>query len=251
MTDYLYPKNFSRFYDIIYHQIRDEVDSKFFLKKINQTKGKILEIGTGTGRFFSEALAQGVDIYGIDLSPNMLEVLKNKIPNEEHHRVSCQSVVDFNLDASFDLIIAPFRVMMHIINKNQQLQALQNIRQHLTDDGIFICDTFIPNLNYLLLGLQRKLDFNGFYEPGKFLKRYASSKPNLITQTLDITFELEWQEHAQVQKEIWSLQLRYYFRYELEHLLERSGFSDYIIYGDYSESPLNKGSKDFIVVCKK
>ena len=45
-----YPEYFARFYDLIYHQIRDGVDNIFYLGKIKNTKGKVLEVGTGTGR---------------------------------------------------------------------------------------------------------------------------------------------------------------------------------------------------------
>ncbi len=47
-----YSKTLARFYDQIYHQLRDGVDYVFFQKEIIQTKGKILEVGVGTGRLF-------------------------------------------------------------------------------------------------------------------------------------------------------------------------------------------------------
>ena len=48
---YEYSENFARFYDVIYHHMRDGVDHAFFLNEISQIKGKVLEIGVGTGRF--------------------------------------------------------------------------------------------------------------------------------------------------------------------------------------------------------
>ena len=74
-----YPKNFARFYDLIYHQMRDGVDNDFFQKEIRQIKGKILEVGVGTGRLFINALNQGADIYGIDISQSMIDVLHKKL----------------------------------------------------------------------------------------------------------------------------------------------------------------------------
>lgn len=44
-----YPENFARFYDLIYLNLRDGVDNGFFLNEINNSKGKVLETGTGTG----------------------------------------------------------------------------------------------------------------------------------------------------------------------------------------------------------
>ncbi len=50
-----YPLNFARFYDLIYHELRDGVDHQFFLDEIKRARGRILEIGAGTGRFFINA----------------------------------------------------------------------------------------------------------------------------------------------------------------------------------------------------
>ena len=53
-----YPENFARFYDTIYTHLRT-VDHDYFLRTILSTKGPVLEIGVGTGRFFIDALHGG------------------------------------------------------------------------------------------------------------------------------------------------------------------------------------------------
>lgn len=124
--EYPYPKSFARFYDLIYNSMRDSVDHDFFLRKIMQTRGKVLEVGVGTGRLFLDALNKGADIYGIDISPAMMEVLRQKIGKMEQYRVGLANIVDFSHDITFDLIIAPFRVLMHLLDKEDQIAALNN-----------------------------------------------------------------------------------------------------------------------------
>ncbi|MBN3036255.1 MAG: class I SAM-dependent methyltransferase [Bacteroidales bacterium] len=51
-----------------------------------ESGGPVLETGTGTGRFFPDALGKGADIHGIDISPAMLDILKRRLPETEHHR---------------------------------------------------------------------------------------------------------------------------------------------------------------------
>jgi ubiquinone/menaquinone biosynthesis C-methylase UbiE len=97
-----YPAAIARFYDVIYAHLRT-VDRDFFLKKILGTKGPVLEIGVGTGRFFLDALNQGADIYGIDVSATMLDQLKKKLDQSHHHRLfhqdarHCISIGDLTL----------------------------------------------------------------------------------------------------------------------------------------------------------
>ena len=64
-------KKLCRFYDLIYCHQRNGIDNEFFLKEINQTDGKILEIGVGTGRLFTDALKRGADILDIDISQSI------------------------------------------------------------------------------------------------------------------------------------------------------------------------------------
>jgi SAM-dependent methyltransferase len=246
-----YPKNFARFYDVIYNQLRDAVDHDFFLNEIKKTKGKVLEIGVGTGRFFTDALSQGADIYGIDVSENMMNILRGKLGDNQHYRTGIQNIIDFSFKFQFDLIIAPFRVIMHLIDKADQLKALNNVHKHLELKGRFIFDTFVPDLNLLINGFHNYKDFEGEYEPGKKLARYVTNKPDLINQLINIHFRLEWEENNKSMREDWELQLRFFFRFELEHLIERSEFKEYKILGDFQGNGLNETSKEFIMICQK
>jgi len=247
----IYPEHFARFYDLIYHQIRDGVDNKFYLDRIKETKGKILEIGVGTGRLFMQGLETNADIYGIDISPSMLEVLREKLPHGQHGRISLQNVIDFKLDTKFDLVIAPFRVFMHLTEKDEQLKSLNNIYRHLNQGGKFIFDVFVPDLKPLIDGLENIVDFEGEYEPGKRVKRMVSTKPDLINQVINITFRLEWNDNESNYTQEWITPLRFFFRYELEHLVERSLFKVCKISGDFIGNDLNTDSKEFIIKCQK
>ena len=247
-----YPKNFSRFYDIIYDQYRSYFDHGFFLDLIKKANGKVLEAGVGTGRFYLDALKQGADIYGLDVSRHMISVLLDKLDKSQHYRISEQSIIDFTYDFKFNLVLAPFRVMMHILEKGDQIKALNNVYDHLVPGGKFIFDAFVPNLEQLLKGIDNQTDFDGEYAPGKKLRRTVSTIPDLINQQIMVNFTVEWEDENETKKEDWTTPMRYYFRYELEHLVERSKFQEqYEILGDFMGNPLDKDSKEFIVVCTK
>jgi len=247
----LYPDYFARFYDLIYHEVRDSVDNRFYLERIRETKGKVLEIGVGTGRLFTLGLENNADIYGIDISPSMLDILRAKLLPEQNFRISLQDIINFKLDSSFDLIIAPFRVFMHLTEKEDQLRSLNNVCHHLNPGGRFIFDVFVPDLKPLITGLNNVVDFDGEYEPGKRVKRIVSTKPDVINQIINISFRLEWNDHKSDYKREWKTSLRFFFRYELEHLVERSLFRKYTICGDFDGNELYPGSKEFIITCNK
>jgi SAM-dependent methyltransferase len=249
--DQIYPEFFARFYDIIYHHARDGVDNQFYLDRIKEAGGKVLEAGTGTGRLFTEALRNGADIHGIDISPSMIEVCKKKLSSRDQKRISHQNITDFKFDHKFDLIIAPFRVFMHLAFKNDQMKALNNVHKHLNPGGKFIFDVFIPDLSQLIKGLDNLVDFEGEYEPGLILKRTVTTIPDLINQIINITFKIEWYEGTAMKKEEWLTSLRYFFRFELEHLIERSEFKNYRIEGDFHGNKPDNDSKEYVITCLK
>ncbi len=246
-----YPDYFARFYDIIYDHIRSGVDLEYYLKKISATKGPVLEIGVGTGRLFTAAIQSNADIYGIDISRSMLDILLTKLDPEHHHRISLQDAVDFSFDRKFDLIIAPFRVYSHLIKVEDQLKALNNAAKHLSDKGILIFDLYIPDPGMIASGLSGVKDFEGEYEPGRTFSRTVSMKADIVHQISDITMTMRWMELDKEREEDFNFKFRFYFRYEVEHLVARSELSLECMYGDFCENDISSGSKEMVVVCKK
>jgi cyclopropane fatty-acyl-phospholipid synthase-like methyltransferase len=245
-----YPENFSRFYDTVYNSLR-HIDRDFYLRKIKESKGTVLEIGAGTGRFFLEALKAGADISGIDVSENMLRILKSRLPAQEHHRIFLMDALAMRMEKKFDLIIAPFRMFSHVISISDQLQFLNNVHAQLDDGGAFIFDLFVPDPKFIREGIKDSVDFDGEYEPGKKLRRTVSVVPDAIHQINHVTMKLEWDEDGTMKEESFPFQMRYFYHYELEHLIARSRLKLEKIYGDYEEGELTNESKDFIIVCKK
>jgi SAM-dependent methyltransferase len=245
----LYPDFFARFYDVIYDKVRSDADHDYFMQKILGSEGPVLEVGVGTGRFFLEALKRGVDIHGLDISPAMIDVLKAKLPRENHWRVRVGDVCTIGERPGYNLIVAPFRVFMHFLTIEKQLEALQAMHAMLLPGGRLVFDLFVPNLKMLSEGLDNFLDFEGEYEPGKILKRYSSMTADLVNQISRVTFRLEWEEGDKTHAGTWVTELRFFFRYELEHLLYRSVFNRYSLYGDFNEGAPGPKSKEFIVEC--
>jgi len=66
------------------------------------------------GRIFVPALNEGADIYGIDLSENMLKQLMMKLDENDKHRLSINDIRNFRLDKN-RLVISPFRVFQHLL----------------------------------------------------------------------------------------------------------------------------------------
>ncbi len=101
-------EKWAKVYDLIYGKYKNDIN--FYRKEVCKAKGKVLEIACGTGRIYLELLKDGVDAYGIDISKNMLEVLKKKARNLGlKPKVKKADTRNFKFNIKFSLIIIPFR----------------------------------------------------------------------------------------------------------------------------------------------
>lgn len=246
-----YPDFVARFYDVIYAKIRTSVDHDYYLKKMTEANGHVLEAGVGTGRLFMDGLKKNADIYGIDLSPEMIQLLQSKLNSEDRHRVTVGDVRNFKLEKKFKLIVAPFRVFSHLTAIEDQLAALNTIARHLAEGGIFIFDLFVPNPVLCSEGMPPTVDFDGEWSPGHSLKRITSVTPDRTHQTNHVSMLHIWEENGKTITRTWTFPMRYFFRYELEHLIARSELKLSAIYGDFVEGNLTDQSADFVIVCAR
>ena len=152
----------------------------------------------------------------------------------------------------FALILAPFRVFSHVIDVEDQIRFLNRVHEHLEPGGRFIFDLlYVPDLGILRNGIHDQVDFDDEYEKGKRLVRIISSNSDMASQTSNVRMKLKWDENGQKREAEWNFLMRFFFRYELEHLIRLSNLKLEAVYGDYVENPVHKDSKDFVLVCSR
>jgi SAM-dependent methyltransferase len=246
-----YPDFVARFYDPVYARVRDGVDNDYYLGKMAAAKGSVLEVGVGTGRLFCEAHRRGTDVWGIDLSPAMIERLRSKLPPEDHARVWVDDAVTMRTERRFALAVAPFRVLSHVPAVDDQIRLLDNLHDHLQPGGTLIFDLYVPALRLLLDGLDEHLDFDGEHAPGQRLRRYLTARSDLVRQVTRARMTFVWEEAGEEKRADWEFEMRFFFRWEIEHLVARSKLCLVALHGDFAEGPLDESSREFVVVCRR
>jgi SAM-dependent methyltransferase len=102
-------------------------DIPFYQARIPAPAASILELGCGTGRVTLALAPHCSYIHGLDLSPAMLSICREKLAKADlpsgRVRVEEGDITDFDLARSFDLIIAPFRVLQNL-ETDAQLDGL-------------------------------------------------------------------------------------------------------------------------------
>jgi SAM-dependent methyltransferase len=193
----------------------------------------VLELGCGTGRVLLPIAALGIACVGVDASPAMLAALRAKNPPSNLELVEAR-METFDLGGRhFRLVTSPFRAFLHLLDVESQLAALANIRKHLAPGGVFAFDVFDPKLAWLTAPAEAERVDATFRRDGVEIRRFAKTRTDLATQIMEITFRFEPAEADGAT----TVRLRWFYRYELEHLLARAGFTEFTIYGGYDKRP--------------
>ncbi len=251
----------AEFYDHVV-PYRDRKDVDFFVEMATESGGPMLEIGCGTGRVLIPTARAGIEIVGLDLSPAMLSVCRRKLESESGAVQARVRLVEgdmrhFHVGGEFALATMPFRSFQHLIAVDEQTACLRGVHRHLADGGRLILDLFNPDLKRLTdeKYLEHREAEPEFTMPdGRKVVRVARNlSRNLFEQTVEVELahnvtHPDGRKEAPAQR----LTLRYFFRFEIEHLLARTGFEVERLYGDYDRSPFGaKEPGEMIFVARK
>jgi len=225
---------------------RERQDVAFWVEMAQLAGGPVLELGCGTGRVLIPTAEVGVEIVGLDLSPSMLSICREKLAREpEPVRNKVQLVqLDmrrFDLGREFALVTIPFRAFQHLLTVNDQLACLTSIRRHLMEGGRLVVDVFNPSIRRMA----EELDMVEHGEEPEFtmpdgrrvLRRNRTVSRDFLTQVQDVEL-IYYVTHSDGRRErlVHRFAMRYFFRFELEHLLARCGFQTEAVFSDYDKT---------------
>lgn len=136
---------YATYYDLLY-QDKDYVAEARFVHSILESqgvkKGRLLELGCGTGKHAEQLARLGHSVHGIDLSPTMIQVANMRKPEDLDEKLVFE-VGDARIvrpKGKFDAVISLFHVVSYQTT-NVDLSAMFNtVSAHLNVGGIFIFD---------------------------------------------------------------------------------------------------------------
>ena len=106
--------------------------------------GRALELGIGTGRVALPLQHSGVEVHGIDASQAMVDRLRAK-PGGQAIPVTLGDFADVAVEGEFSLIFALFTTFFSLLTQDDQVRCFQNVARHLSADGAFVIEAFVPD----------------------------------------------------------------------------------------------------------
>jgi SAM-dependent methyltransferase len=218
----------------------------------------VLELACGTGRVAIPIARAGVRVVGLDRSPAMLAVARSKAAGLANLTLVEGDMAGFDLGQRFGLIYVPARSFLLLTTVAEQLSCLTAVRRHLAPGGRFALNFFQPSVVPIAEGLTtrrrgpRRTEPDGRSAEGRRLVRWTDSRYDTAEQLIDedrLPEELS-DDGAVISRVYRNLRLRYVFRYEMEHLLVRSGFDVEALYGWFDKRPFDRDSAEMVWVAR-
>ena len=248
----IFPENFDE--TTKFQGLEHDIDR--YLELANEVGGPVLDLCCGTGRVTIPLAREGFSVTGVDINEGMLSRFSGNLEREqdstrEHIQIVCQDLCKLDLpnkDYSFALIA--FNSLLCIPTFRGQMQALDAIAQHLKPGGTLVIDIINP--------LTLKID--GEPNPTPFFTRRNPDTGNTYTRfAMSDAFDAEqrqrlhgWYDEMEsdgrLKRTSYSLYWRPIFRFEIELMLEKSGFRLETIEGGHQKEPyIAKSPRMFIV----
>ena len=202
------------------------------------TGRQTLELAIGTGRVAIPMAQQGVQISGLDGSPEMLEKLKEKsgtldIPS------SVADMSDFQLSKTFGFAFLVFNTFYNLTSQEAQVNCFKSTANHLEAGGHFLLEMFVPNFE-LFSGVRvRDMTMNTMVIEG------AEHDP--VTQTVE--FQRALLKEGSVS--LHPLAMRYAWPSEIDLMARIAGFELESRWGDWQKGPFTADSKMHVSLYRK
>jgi SAM-dependent methyltransferase len=222
---------FAPVYDDLASAMTEDVD--FYVSLAAESNGPVVELAVGTGRVAIPIVERtGRRVIGIDVSEAMLTVARDNaraagVELELRHG----DMRDFALDDPTDLVICPFRAMLHLHGHDERVRVMRRVHAALTPAGRFAWNAFVfdPAVAAEIGGVWRE-------EGGV---RHRSSY-DYDERRVDLTLE------GGATVPLWWVD-----RDEWEAAVAEAGLEVEALYGWFDRSPFDASSREFVYVARR
>jgi SAM-dependent methyltransferase len=212
-------------------------DISFYVEEARRAGSPVVELAVGTGRIAIPTAAAGIRVIGIDSSPGMLDVCR-----ERAELAGVAELLDLRpgdlsnppVDERVRLVTCPFRSYLHLLDDDARLGALRAARELLVPGGRLVFDVFAPAADDIEETHGRWLE----REPGIF------ERADWDTQLRTLTLSVRGDSGAT------SFTLAWLSPDEWRSLLERAGFQVIGFYGWFDKRPY-RGGEDTVWVARR
>lgn len=204
--------------------------------------GSVLELGIGTGRLALPLSRRGLDVHGIELSPDMVDQLKSK-DGADALTVTLGDFATTVAEGCSGRVTLAYLVrntIMNLTTQDAQVACFSNVTAHLAPGGLFVMEVMVPGLRRL--------------PPGETVQAFALTPTHLGFEEYDVAWQRSISHHYWVSDgklETFSAPFRYVWPSELDLMARLAGMTLRERWNDWDRTPFTGESRSHISVWEK
>jgi ubiquinone/menaquinone biosynthesis C-methylase UbiE len=223
------------------------------------------DVACGTGRLLIPWLKAGLDVDGVDVSEDMLELCRERAESEGlSPTLYAQSMHELDLPRRYRTIVVCGGLGVGS-SRAQDQQALERFRDHLEPGGTLVFDNEVPYANprdWTYWPSEKRKELPQPWPPPRDPRRasdgseYSLSVRATALNPLDQSIRAEiraeqWKDGELIAEEEHPIDLMLYFKDELVMMLERAGFREIEVRGGYDGSEPTPDHRFLVFSAKK
>lgn len=226
-------------------------DRFFFLDVVTKYGGPVLDVGCGTGRILLDFMKQGVDIDGVDNSPDMLALCREKA-TEMNLKLSVyqQEMDKLSLPRKYQTILVPSSSFQLLLDQALPPVAIKALFDHLLQGGVLA----MPFMTLWKAGDSLETEWTKETvnpEDGLTYRRWSHTRYDPDTRlehTIDRYEVLREDKVIASEEHVQSPATLSYTQDQAVALYQAAGFSNIQVYHEFTFEPVRPDDTTFCVL---
>lgn len=247
--DYEYYGLVASTWDFLRGDTSNSPDKAFYRNLIGQYGQPALDVGCGTGRLLLDYLQEGLDVDGVDNSPEMLAICRQKSQKLGlQPALYEQKIQSLDLPRRYRTIFVPSSTIQLLTDPQDVEEAMRRFYQHLEPGGVLV----LSFMSFWHKGDRLEIPFVPVGEAirpedGALIRKYWSGKLNPEKQIVEQTVErYEVVVNGQVtltEDHPWNNAARWYTQDQANALYQAASFKNIQKFDDYLFHPATDQSE--------
>jgi SAM-dependent methyltransferase len=221
-----------------------QFDLEYLRRVVRENAGPALDVGCGTGRILLPLIGDGLDVDGLEPSEDMVALCRDKATARGLTAIiHVQSMHQMDLPRRYATIMIPCGSFCLLVYREDALQALDRMYQHLVPGGELIFSLFFELGPEGLQceevsGLWRAMWHHELPTGGQVHQHMRAVRIDRVEQQYFGERRYRLVRDGQVlREEILPSFERIYGKYEIALMLERAGFTEVKVFDGWSDEP--------------
>ncbi len=257
-NDYEYRGLMARSWDLLRGDTSKWQDRQFYLEQIRESGEPALDVGCGTGRLLLDYLGEGIDIDGVDNSPEMLALCREKADALGlQPTLFEQQMESLELPRKYQTIIVPSSSFQLLVELDAAKEAMRRFQLNLEPGGVLA----MPFMLFRLASTQTEEQAGKWHGPreserddGALVRRWTRVRYDLAAQLEHTEDRYEVIVDGEIMKTEQfgrSPATRWYTQEQSTALFEGAGFADLKLYEGATSEPASHDAQVWTIAGTK